>query len=142
MKKKTMLAVLAVLFTVIIAAGLYDHYFAFKPDMHFVISENTETKDFHLQIITLMLGTDENRPMPQDFEDNLIAFMDWNNAIITDLYEAYIQPIDIYAYGEIKDGKVIFRYAGTVTSQDGEKLDYKEEATFDFGIIPELVGFE
>ena len=44
MKKKTMLAVLAVLFTVIIAAGLYDHYFAFKPDMHFVISENTETK--------------------------------------------------------------------------------------------------
>ena len=46
MKKKTMLAVLAVLFTVIIAAGLYDHYFAFKPDMHFVISENTETKDF------------------------------------------------------------------------------------------------
>lgn len=58
-----------------------------------------------------------------------------------DVYYVYTKPINLKAYGELNDGKVTFRYEGSVTTQEGEINDYFKEATFDFGVIPKMKGF-
>lgn len=140
MKKKTILGLCTILLIVIGLVCIYNQVNTNKPEMYFSHGV-VEQEDWHLETISLAVGTDEHTVAPKGYIENTIAFSDWINGIMEDVYYVYKRPINLKAYGELKDGKVTFRYEGIVTTQEGETIDYLKEATFDFGVIPDMKGF-
>jgi hypothetical protein len=83
------------------------------------------------------------------FEDEMekISVANRKAAEIYEKYSAgeYIEPINVQAYIEIKDGGTVFTYTGTITTKENETIDYYYRTsincipTFD---IPEIFKTE
>ncbi len=59
----------------------------------------------------------------------------WNNDVALELTEYRKnggKAYNIKVSGEIEDGKTTLRYEGYIVTKEGEKIDYKQEKTFDF----------
>lgn len=140
MKKKTILGLCTILLAVIVSVCIYNQVDTNKPEMYFSHGV-VEQEGWYLETISLAVGTDEHTIAPEGYIENTIAFSNWINGIMEDVYYVYTKPINLKVYGELNDGIVTFRYEGTVTTQEGETIDYLKEATFDFGVIPEMKGF-
>lgn len=141
MKKKTILGVCTILLAVIVSVCIYNQLNTNKLEMYFHHVTGEQHEDWYLETIMLYVGTDEHTVAPDGYIENTIAFSDWLNGIMEDVYYVYTKPINLKVYGELNGTKVTFRYEGTVTTQEGETIDYFKEATFDFGVIPEMKGF-
>ncbi len=64
----------------------------------------------------------------------------WNNSIAIELSE-YIKDgglsFNIKVSGELEEGKTTLRYKGFIIKNDGERIDYLQEKTFDFKLCSE-----
>jgi hypothetical protein len=59
----------------------------------------------------------------------------WNNAVALELSEYVMEggrAFNVQVSGELEDGKTTLRYKGYIITNDGEKIDYLQEKTFDF----------
>lgn len=64
----------------------------------------------------------------------------WNNAVELELSDYVMEggiALNIQVSGELEDGKTTLRYKGYIITDDGEKIDYLQEKTFDFKLCSE-----
>lgn len=90
-----------------------------------------------IEVIHLVYSTYFNVPVSKEIEANIKEFGDWNDAVISELMNETVEPRNIEVSGEVVDGKTTLRYEGIYTSKDGKSLEYLEEKTFDFVLVPQ-----
>ena len=90
-----------------------------------------------LEIIHVSHSTIFDVPISKEIQANLMEIHEWNDAVASFLMEETMEPRDIKVSGEVVDGKTILRYEGYYTSKEGEEIQYFEETSFDFVIVPE-----
>ena len=90
-----------------------------------------------LEIIHVAHSTVFDVPISKEIQANLMEIHEWNDAVASFLMEETMEPRDIKVSGEVVDGKTILRYEGYYTSKEGEEIQYFEETSFDFVIVPE-----
>lgn len=90
-----------------------------------------------LEIIHVAHSTIFDVPISKEIQANLMEIHEWNDAVASFLMEETMEPRDIKVSGEVVDGKTILRYEGYYTSKEGEEIQYFEETSFDFVIVPE-----
>lgn len=64
----------------------------------------------------------------------------WNNAVTLELSEYVMEggkAFNIQVSGELEDGETTLRYKGYIITNDGERIDYLQEKTFDFELCSE-----
>lgn len=139
MKSKKALVPLLVVAALALAAGAYYMYWSHHPHVVFhraeAISSSRFEGEYHYE--TIMVSFAHHKawiPLAKSVDADLKELADWNNRVITDLNQ-YIAPYNIKVSGEVANGKTTLRYAGYVTTQEGETIDYKEEKTFDFAYV-------
>lgn len=136
-KKKTLTVLLTVLLVLLLSAGGWYLYLAYNPDIDLSRSQSSRNSEENYHSELIMIAFAEPVPMADTVRQRLREVGDWNDGIASDLMYNYdnTQPRDIRVYGEIKDGKMTLGYAGYVTGKDGQRIDYKNEKTFDF-VLP------
>lgn len=139
MRKKIIIGICIILLAVVGSVKIYNKYFAFNPTIVFTHGDGGDRENYYIEKILLAIGEEETAP--KKYSDAIKSFADWNIEIARELYMDYIEPTEVKVYGEIVDGKVVFKFIGYVTTQDGETIDYYKEGTFDFGVIPTMQGF-
>lgn len=107
-------------------------YISYHPYIRLGISEGDG-----LDIMLYSMSDSDIISVAKEIEENMIEIADWNNEVVTFLQSNANHPRDIKPSAEIIDGKTILRYEGYYTTEDGEKVDYFEEKTFDFVVIPD-----
>ena len=90
-----------------------------------------------LEIIHVAHSTIFDVPISKEIQANLMEIHEWNDAVASFLMEETMEPRDIKVSSEVVDGKTILRYEGYYTSKEGEEIQYFEETSFDFVIVPE-----
>ena len=90
-----------------------------------------------LEIIHVAHSTIFNVPISKEIQANLMEIYEWNDVVVEFLMEESVEPRDIKVSGEVSDGTTILRYEGYYTSKEGEEIQYFEEKSFDFIIVPE-----
>ncbi len=140
LSKKSVVMVLAALVALgALGAGIGGYFFYWSHRPHIYISGSTASSDQadrHREWI--MVATAEHRGVPTAarVEEELTRLADWNDRIITELYD-YTAPYDIRVSGENNGGHIVLRYEGYVTTNSGEKLDYSQEEAFDLYVRDE-----
>lgn len=130
MKKKVFAPVIIVLILICIVSGYI--YCSYNPNIRVGIGGG-----HGIEIIHLAYSTYFNVPVAKEIEANIIEFGDWNDEVVSELMEETMEPRDIKVSGEVVDGKTTLRYEGYYTSKDGQTLQYFEEKTFDFVLVPD-----
>ena len=91
----------------------------------------------------MFMGYGETLPLSKQYREAEISFIHWSNDIIDSFYyKEYLPPTNVKVYAKLINHKITFTFKGYATTQEGETIDYFEEASFDFGIIPELKHFD
>lgn len=141
-KSGKVIACLGVVLALLVGAfGVYYAYWSYHPHMVILCAQADSDRHFeeehHHETIVVSLSNHRGIPLADSVEENLMELGEWNNRVITDLYENYIAaaPYDIRVSGEVAGGKTTLRYEGYVTTPEGETIDYKEEMTFDFAYV-------
>lgn len=78
-----------------------------------------------------------SEPISDEIEKNIMEIGKWNDAIVSELMNETVEPRDIKVSGDVVDGKTTLRYEGYYTSHDGQKMEFFEEKTFEFMLVPE-----
>lgn len=120
----------------------YDQFFAFRPFLRFNHTHVDLKEDYNFETVYMMSAYDPKRYTPKTFLDSEQAFNHWNKDIFDELYYEYTSPTDVKLTAELDHTKVTFTYKGYVTTQEGETIDYFEEASFDFKTIPNIDNFD
>ena len=139
MKHKKVFVSLFAVAALVLAAGVYYVYWSHHPHVVIqrgeTISSSRFDGEYHNETIMVAFAHHKDWiPLAKSVDANLKEFADWNNQVITDLNQ-YIAPYNIKVSGEVAGGKTTLRYAGYVTTQKGETIDYEEEKTFDFAYV-------
>ncbi|MEG1782188.1 MAG: hypothetical protein RR253_02940, partial [Oscillospiraceae bacterium] len=79
---------------------------------------------------------------PDIFNKRVDEIHKWNEECFTDIYENYIAPKEVFIYATIDNGKTILKYQGTVTTKDGQSIEYLKEKTFNFVLDKKLEDFQ
>lgn len=136
MKKPILLFSCIFLTSIVLFAVIYDHYFAFKAYMSFSRITIHLEDDFNYDMPMLVFS--EVNPT-KVYIDNITAFTNWIHEIDDAFYtRQYIAPTNIKLTCELHGSNVTFTLKGTTTSPEGKTINYFNERTFDFVIVPEM----
>lgn len=122
------------------AAGSFCLYKSFHPTI--MITRMIKDSDarsegaYYCEWLMMISGESSLVPTAAGVKAHMMEFSIWNNDVVTDLYENYGAPLHITASGQVKDGKTTFWYEGYATTPEGETVEYREEATFDYVFVP------
>lgn len=123
--KKKILIIIIIFITVLLGGGYI--YRLHHPHIEVGVGRGHGLEIIHIAF---------SEPISKEIEKNIIEIGEWNDAVITELMNETIEPRDIKVSGEVVDGKTTLRYKGNYTSKDGQTLEYFEERTFDFVLVP------
>lgn len=132
-KKKVILIIVIAAVIVIVAGGVgYAKYaeatrFEFVSFAHYGDNRYMEVISSHFS----------EREADSEFSENHNEYIQKNKEAYTEFFEKYqsgeyIDPINIHASIEVKDGQTIFTYYGTVTLASGETQEYNRQFTVDY----------
>jgi hypothetical protein len=124
MKKKIIPVIIVFVAVVFISGYIYRCY---HPDITIGIGGG-----HGLEIISVVT----TGPIADVKEEQLKEIADWNNEVTYVLFNETMEPRNIKVSGEVEDGKTTLRYEGNYTSKDGETLQFFEEMTFNFVLVP------
>ena len=141
MKKKIIIAIVAV---VVLVSTLGVFYYTSYPaiDVIKMVSDSNDNfeNEFHDESITIssaVISFLPDSPLQKQKMDEVWA---WNDSITRELTEYRKdggKAYNIKVSGEIADGKTTLRYEGYIIKENGERIDYSQEKTFDFKICSE-----
>jgi len=140
--KKSILAIIIVFVVILTTLGVL--YYTSYPiigigKMVGVTSDNFE-KEFHSESISIWSTGATFLPDSPQQKQKMDDIYEWNNPIALELAEYRKEgglAYNIKVSGEMEDGKTTLRYEGYIITKDGERIDYKEEQTFDFILCSE-----
>lgn len=140
--KKKLLAIILVI--VVMTSALGALYYTSYPtiDVIKMVSDSNDNfeNEFHDESITIssaVISFLPDSPLQKQKMDEVWA---WNDPITRELTEYRKEggkSYNIEVSGEIVDGKTTLRYEGYIIKENGEKIDYLQEKTFDFVICSE-----
>ncbi len=141
MKKKILIALLAV---VILISSVSIWYYTSYPIIGVVKMVSHGSNNFKEEFVSESIGiiSAGNDVIPDSplQKRKLDEVWVWNNAITLELSEYRMEgglAFNIQASGELEDGKTTLRYKGYIITNDGEKIEYLQEKTFDFELCSE-----
>lgn len=134
--KKIVLIAGSAVVALVILAGLACWYRVYHPRIYIAHGIGThEDEGFHSERVEVAVGEREGIPMAKSIREELKELSDWNNAIDAELLSYRINgPCDIRVSGKTQGGEITLRYEGYVTSENGERVDYHKEMTFDLPV--------
>lgn len=134
--KRAVIIATGIAAALIILAGLALWYSAYHP--HIYITRGTgarDDEDFHSEVVAVVIGDGRGLPMADSVREELEELSVWNNEVDAELSQYRGNtPYNIRVSGVTDSGKITLRYEGYVTGQDGERVDYKKEMTFDLPV--------
>lgn len=140
--KKRVFAIILVI--VVIFSALAVLYYTSYPtiDVIKMVSDSNDNfeNEFHDESITIssaVISFLPDSPLQKQKMDEVWA---WNDSITRELTEYRKdggKAYNIKVSGEIEDGKTTLRYEGYIIKENGERIDYSQEKTFDFKICSE-----
>ncbi len=140
--KKRVFAIILVI--VVIFSALAVLYYTSYPtiDVIKMVSDSNDNfeNEFHDESITISSAVVSFLPDSPLQKQKMDAVWEWNNPITLELTEYRKEggkSYNIEVSGEIVDGKTTLRYEGYIIKENGEKIDYLQEKTFDFVICSE-----
>lgn len=140
--KKRLLAVVLVLIVILSISGVW--YYTSYPVIGIgkMVASNAENfeKDFHSELLSIYAAGNDILPDSPRQKQKMDEIRAWNNPISLELAEYRKnggKAYNIEVFGEIEDGKTTLRYEGYIIKKDGERIDYKQEKTFDFVLCSE-----
>lgn len=138
MSKKKLAIALSPLVALAVCVGVYFFYWSYHPHICIYVPKlvSPAEEDYRREWIGTALSEHRGIPTAASVEDELMRMADWNDQVITELY-TYTTPYDIRVSGKNEDGRVTLRYAGYVTDQTGQRVDYQREETFDLPVRDE-----
>lgn len=132
---KNSLTRLALIFIIISSAILFSAFQSQKSTIK--IDRSVAGKDdYSYEVFSIVMSGETT----EEEDVYLREITDWQNQIISDL-EAFREEgrhFNLKVDGEVKDGKTILRYYGTVTNEAGEEEDYLDEKTFNIVLDKDL----
>ena len=141
MKKSVLVVIIALVITLTAVGVLY--YTSYPiigiTKMVGVTSDNFE-KEFHSESISVWATGATFLPDSPQQKQKMDDIYEWNNPIALELAEYRKEgglAYNIKVSGEMEDGKTTLRYEGYIITKEGEKIDYKEEQTFNFILCSE-----
>lgn len=141
MKKKVFVIILVI---IIISSALAVLYYTSYPtiDVIKMVSDSSDNfeNEFHNESITISSTVISFLPDSPIQKQKIEEVWEWNNPITLELTEYRKEggkAYNIEVSGEIVDGKTTLRYEGYIIKDNGERIDYLQEKTFDFIICSE-----
>lgn len=141
MKRKILSVVLALVVTLsIVGVWYYTSYPTIGVGKLVASSNDNFEKEFHSETISVtsaVVGFLPDSPLQKRKFDEVRA---WNDPIILELMEYSKEggiAYNIVVSGEIENGKTILRYEGYIIKKNGERINYKQEKTFNFVLCSE-----
>ena len=141
MKKRLLAGILAAVVLLSIA-GVW--YYTSYPVIGIgkMVASNSDKfeKEFHSELISLWGAGNDFLPDSPLQTRKWYEVSTWNEKVSFELMQYSIEggiAYNIEVSGEIKDGKTTLRYEGYIITKDGERIDYKQEKTFDFVLCSE-----
>lgn len=136
MKKKLLIFLLVI---VVLVSAVSVWYYTSYPIIGVgkMVSAHSDnfSDEFHNEIISVVSAGNSIIPDSPLQKRKLDEVWVWNDLVSLELSE-YIKEggyaFNIQASGELKAGKTILRYEGYIITNDGEKIKYLQEKTFDF----------
>ncbi|NLA77251.1 MAG: hypothetical protein GX851_05410 [Clostridiales bacterium] len=131
-KKKIVILIIAIVAVIAIAVGGVN-YAKYAEDTKIEFFSMSRNKDnCYMEIISASCSRPGGRSPEKHNE-----FTQKNKEAYTEFFEKYqsgeyIDPINIHASIEVKDGQTIFTYYGTVTLASGETQEYNRQFTVDY----------
>ena len=104
------------------------------------MSSEKFTEEFHSEFISISAAGSELLPDSPVQKRKLDEVWSWNNSVSSKLREHSVEgglAYNIKASGEIENGKTTLRYEGYVIKEDGKRIDFSEEKTFNFVLCSE-----
>lgn len=137
MNKKKLVVIGVIVLAVAACVVGYFLYWSYHPHIYFSASTASPAQaDYHNELVMVAMAEHRGIPTAASVEKELTRMADWNDQVITELY-TYTTPYDIRVSGKNEDGHVTLRYAGHVTDQAGNAVEYKREETFDLFVREE-----
>lgn len=140
--KKKLLAVILVVAIIISVAGVW--YYTSYPIIGVGIMRGSNSdkfeNEFYSEAISIVSAGSSWLPDSPLQKRKMDEVWMWNNTISHELLEHRKEgglAYNIKVSGEIEDGKTTLRYEGYIIKNDGKRIDYKEEKTFDFILCAE-----
>lgn len=141
MAKKLLAVILALVITFsIVGIWYYTSYPTISVGKSVGSSSDKFEKEFHsehLSIVTSVAGFLPDSPLQRRKMDEVWK---WNDPIVLELTEYSKEgglAYNIEVFGEIEGGKTTLRYEGYIIKNDGERIEYFQEKTFDFVLCSE-----
>lgn len=106
---------------------IYDYY---HPEINIHIMEFGKGEDYKIETPSVVIASRTEKSAPSVELDLLNFWIQYDhfNEYIFDTYKAADIKLDI----EVKKNQTILKYYGTVTTSDGETIDYNNEIACDF----------
>lgn len=119
----------ALVFALLLANVLYNRYDAGVQ----ILRGRGFTEDRYRESIMIAVAGSDLVGISPRLELNLLELHLWNDSVVRKLSAfPHDTPCSIRVSGEVHKGKTTLRYEGYITDENGEKVDIKEEMTFDF----------
>lgn len=138
--KRTALLLVGVAAALVVAAGSFYLYRSFHPNIiitRMIKDSDVQSEDeYYCEWMMAVTTESPMIPVAQSVKEKLRELSDWNNGVVTDLYEHYVAPLHITVSGEVNDGQTTFWYEGYATTPQGDTVQYREEKTFDYVFVP------
>ena len=141
MKRKLLAVVLALVITFsIVGTWYYTSYPTISVGKMVGSSNDKFEEEFHserISVTSAVIGFLPDSPLQKRKLDEVRA---WNDPISLELMEHSKEggiAYNIVVSGEIEDGKTTLRYEGYIVKEDGKRIDYKQEKSFDFVLCSE-----
>ena len=134
--KKTVLMAASAIVALTVFVGLAYWYRVYHPRIYIAHGIGVhENENFHSERVEVVVGEREGVPVAKSIREELRELSDWNNAIDTELLSYRANgPCDIRVSGKNQSGEITLQYEGYVTSENGERVDYHKEMTFDLPV--------
>lgn len=140
--KKRILAIVIVFAVILTTLGIlyYTSYPVIAIGKTVGLNNDSFEKEFHSESISVWSTGADFLPDSPHQKQKMDDILEWNNQIALELAEYRKEggiAYNIEVSGEMEDGKTTLRYEGYIITKDGERIDYKEEQTFDFILCSE-----
>ena len=104
------------------------------------LSNDNFEKEYHSESINVWAAGGTFLPDSPLQKQKMDAVWEWNDPIILELTELRKDgglAYNITVSGEIANGKTTLRYEGYIIKNNGKRIDYHQEKTFDFVLCSE-----
>ena len=141
MAKKLLVIFLALVVIISIVGVLYyTSYPTIGVGKFIAYSNDKFENEFHSESISIVSAGNELIPDSPLQKQKMNEVWKWNNPITLELAEHSKEgglAYNITVSGEIANGKTTLRYEGYIIKNDGKRIDYHQEKTFDFVLCSE-----